>query len=207
MTQPLPAVQEERHRQECPCHKSEYSLPRGDCEENLGNVVPAHPRSKPMAFAKRTFWVGFTLFFMAVLFLGIFPPSTPRVFLNHRRAVEGIRELNRAEYNYAARHPEEGFACNLSDLAEQRSEPQSSVSLVDRVLASGTKSSYHFEIRCSQGGSQGATGYTITARPVELGTTGKYAFCTNQTGEIWYSENVLTTDCLTTHIPIERKYK
>ena len=160
-----------------------------------------------MAFAKRTFLVGFVVFFMAVVLLGIFSPSTSRVFLNHRRAVESVRELNRAEYNYAAQHPNAGFACNLSDLGGPGSETLSGVGFVDRVLASGTKSSYHFEIRCPQGGSEMVTGYTITATPVEPGTTGKYAWCTNQGREIWYSENGSAVDCLATHKTIERKYR
>jgi len=160
-----------------------------------------------MAFAKRAFLVGFVVFFMAVVLLGVFSPSTPRVFLNQRRAVESIRELNRAEYNYAAGHPNAGFACNFSDLREQGSEPLPRVGLVDRVLLSGTKSSYHFEIQCLQSGSKKVAGYTITALPVEPGATGKYAFCTNQGGEIWYRENGLAADCLATQKPIERKYR
>lgn len=160
-----------------------------------------------MAFAKRTFLVGCVAFFIAVVFLGIFSPSTPRVFLNQRRGVESIRELNRAEYNYAAQHPNAGFACNISDLGEQGSECQPQVGLVDRVLASGTKSSYHFEIRCPQDDSETVRGYTITATPVEPGTTGRYALCTNQGGEIWYSENGSASDCLATHKTIERKYR
>ena len=160
-----------------------------------------------MAFLKRAFFVGFGVVFIAALFLGIFSPSAPRVFLNHRRAVESIRKLNRAEYNYSGRHPDAGFARTLSDLGEQGSEPESGLGPVDRVLASGTKSSYHFEIRCPQGGSQRITGYTITATPAEPGRTGKYALCTNQNREIWYSENALAADCLAMHKPIEQQYR
>jgi hypothetical protein len=160
-----------------------------------------------MAFAKRTLLVGVVMVFTSLVLLGIFSPRTPRVFLNQRRSVQSIRELNRAEYNYAAQHPNAGFACNISDLGEQGSKPLSEVGLVDRVLASGTKSSYHFEIGCLQSGSPRIAAYTITATPVEPGTTGKYAFCSDQSGEIWYSENGLATDCLATHKTIERKYR
>jgi hypothetical protein len=159
-----------------------------------------------MALAKRTLLVGVVVVFTSLVFLGIFSPSTPRVFLNHRRAAESIRELNRAEYNYAAQHPNAGFACNLSDLGEQASEPLSGTGPVDRALASGAKSLYHFEIRCLPSGKK-VGGYTITATPVEPGTTGKYAFCSDQSGEIWYSENGLAADCLATHKAIERKYR
>lgn len=91
------------------------------------------------------------------------------------------------------------YACKLSDLGEQN--------LVDQVLASGTKSGYHFELRCLQQGSQKVTGYAITALPVMPGRTGNYALCADQSGEIWYSENGKASDCLAMHKPIERKYK
>jgi hypothetical protein len=151
-------------------------------------------------YAKRISLIVFALLFIAMLFwLGIFPPGTPRIFLNQRRAAESIRNLNLAEHNHAAGHSGVGFACNLNDLGENSS--------VDRVLASGTKASYHFEIRCLQSGGQKATGYTITALPVEAGLTGKYALCSDQTGEIWYSESGLASDCLAMHKPIEQKYR
>ena len=85
-----------------------------------------------MPFLKRAFFVGFGVVFIAALFLGIFSPSAPRVFLNHRRAVESIRKLNRAEYNYSGRHPDAGFARTLSDLGEQGSEPESGLGPVDQ---------------------------------------------------------------------------
>ena len=164
--------------------------------------------NKDMAFAKRTFLAVFIVMFAsAVFFLAIFPPSTPRIFLNQRRAVESIRQLNVAEHDYAAQHPDAGFACNLSDLGEQGSESRSSVGHVDRVLASGTKASYHFEILCPQDDSQKATRYTITAVPVEAGMTGKYALCSSQSGEIWYSENGTASDCLAMRKPVEQKYR
>jgi hypothetical protein len=160
-----------------------------------------------MTFAKRTFFVGFVVFFVAATLLAIFPPSTPRVFLNHRRAAESVRELSRAENNYAALHPDAGFACNLSQLGGQTSESSSRIRLVDPLLESGTKDSYLFEIQCPQKGNEKVTGYTITATPLKPGTTGEYTLCTNQNGEIWYSENGLAADCLATHKPIGQKYR
>jgi hypothetical protein len=160
-----------------------------------------------MALSRRTFLVLFITSLMAALFLvGIFPPKTPRTFLNHRRAVASIRSLNLAEHNYAEQHPNAGFACNLSDLGDQGSGSAPTVGFMDRVLPSGTKSSYHFEIGCAQSESQKATTYTITAVPTKPGTTGVYALCTDQSGELWYSENG-TSDCLVKHKPIEQKYR
>ncbi|SRR6266542_718521 len=143
---------------------------------------------------------------LVVFLLAIFPPSTRRVFQNQRRAVQSIRDINVAEHNYVVRYPDTGFACKLSDLGEHGSEPDE-VGLLDKVLASGTKSYYHFEIQCITSGDQKATNYTITALPVAPGKTGTYALCSDQSGKIWYSENGSAPDCLSMRKLIERKYE
>jgi hypothetical protein len=86
------------------------------------------------------------MFLTAVVFLGIFPPRAPRIFVNQRRATLSIEDVSLAERKHAARHPETGYARNLSDLGRQGSE----VGLVDPVLASGTRVGYHLEIQCPQ---------------------------------------------------------
>jgi hypothetical protein len=159
-------------------------------------------------FEKRIFWIaGAALFASAVLLLGVLPPRTSRIFMNQRRAVASLRDLNRAQQTYAARQPEVGFACNIGDLGGQGSGPLSSGGLVDRVLASGTKSAYRFEIRCPQGDGQIASTYAILAVPLVSGITGKYVLCTDQNGEIWYSDDGSPSDCLAMRKPVERKYR
>jgi hypothetical protein len=152
-----------------------------------------------MALAKRLIPVVILVFFILVV---VWPRSlsTPRTFLNQRRAILSMENVSLAERKYAARHPEIGYACSLSDLGEQGSE----VGLVDRVLASGTKAGFHFEIQCPQHESQKVARYAIVATPVNPGTTGKYALCTDQSGQIWYSENGSAADCLETRKPLSR---
>jgi hypothetical protein len=163
-------------------------------------------RVEHMTTGKRTFLAGLAAFFIAAVFwLGIFPPDTPRIFLNQRRAVESIRELNLAEYDFVAQHSDAGFACDLGDLFEHGSQALSRFSHLDRVLASDTNP-YYFEIRCSPSVGR-ATAYTITAIPKEPGKTADYALCTDQRGEIWYGEDGSLSDCFATHKPVERKYK
>jgi hypothetical protein len=165
-------------------------------------------RRDNMAFLKPTLISALlaVLLLLAALLLGIFlPQKTPRVVLNQYRAVRSIRDLSLAEHSYALQHPDAGFACDLGELGERGVGPP--VGLIDRVLASGTKSSYHFEIGCAQSERKKATTYTITAVPTKPGTTGVYALCTDQTGEIWYSDNGSISDCLTKHKPIEQKYR
>lgn len=159
-------------------------------------------------FEKRAFWIaGAALFASTVLLLAICPPRASRIFLNQRRAVASLRVLNLAEQKYATGQPEGGFACNIRDLGQQGSAPLAAAGLVDQVLASGTKSFYHFEIQCPGAGRQIATAYTITAVPLLPGITGQYALCTDQNGDIWYSDNGSSSDCLAVRKPVERKYR
>jgi len=153
-----------------------------------------------MAFARRSFLVGLIVFIAAAIFAAFPPPlSTPRIFLNQRRATMSIREVNLAQQNYSAQHPRTGYACNLDDLGEQGA--------VDGVLTSGTKAGYHFEIQCPQRGAQKAERFTITAVPVNPGVTGQYALCADQSGEVWYSEHGLVSDCLAMRKQVGSKYR
>jgi hypothetical protein len=149
-----------------------------------------------MAFARRSFLVGLIVLISAAIWGAFRPLSTPRIFLNQRRATMSIREVNLAQQNYLAQHPRTGYACTLSDLGEQGA--------VDGVL---TKAGYHFEIQCPQRGAQNAERFTITAVPVSPGVTGQYAFCADQSGEVWYGELGLVSDCLATRKQVERKYR
>jgi hypothetical protein len=165
------------------------------------------PERSAMTVGKRTLLITLTAFFIAIaLWLAILPPRTSRIFLNQLRAVASIRNLNLAEHDYAARHPDNGFACNLADLRDRGSEDSSHVALADRVLASGTRSSYHFDIRCASEIGRAAA-YTATATPTKPGITGQYAFCADESKEIWYSESGSPSDCLANHKPVEQIYK
>jgi|GEM_PF-2962532 len=170
-----------------------------------------------MILTKRNFLYSITVLFIVLVISAIIIPdlSQPRIPWNHRRAVKTIQYLNLAEHNYVLRHKNAGYACNLSDLVVPN--PVSDVDLRVRLLVSGTDSSgtqpsgtlayYHFEIQCTKNGSNKAIGYTITALPVIPGVVGVFAICSDQSGEIWYSENGLATECFALRIPVEQKYR
>ncbi len=124
-----------------------------------------------------------------------FPPHS-RIGPNQASAVNTLRALILAENNYAVQNPDTGFACKLSEFSEQNTGAVNSVHLSDWLFESGTKSGYRYEIRCPQDGSRRAARYTITAVPTKPGDTGKLAFCTDQSGEIRYSESGFAAECL-----------
>lgn len=139
---------------------------------------------------------------LAMLLIAMFRPEASRVFLNQLHAAQSIRSLNAAEQRYKAQHPDKGFACGVEDLS-----PQTTDGLAYPMLTSGIKSGYHFDIRCPQNVGRGAANYFITAVPTKLGIYGNYALCSDQTGEVWYSENGSAPDCLRIRKPIGQEYR
>lgn len=148
------------------------------------------------------------LLLLAMIVLAALLPREPsRIFLNQFRAVKSIQEVNLAQQDYAKRNPNAGFACRLADLGEQNSAATSEGVFVDGVLASGTKAGYEFQIRCLASSTKKWASYTITAVPTRQGITGEYALCSDNSGEIWYSENGSAPDCLQEHKPVGRSYR
>ena len=154
-----------------------------------------------MLNSKQSVVVVIVLLLCAVIWIAISVPSmiTPRIFLNHRQAVRSIQDLNLAERRYLAMHPGAGFQCTIGDLGEE--------GLVDRLTSSGTRSGYHLQITCPDNSSQHSSHYTITALPMAAGKSGKFALCSTESGEIWYSENGSAAECLAMRKPIERRYR
>src|SRR5436190_20233181 len=119
----------------------------------------------------------------------VVPLSQPRIPMNHMRAANSSVQLIVAERQYATRFPATGFTCDLRQLAQ--------AGLVDTVLASGDKAGYHYELHgCSTTGT--ASVFSFSAVPIAQDRTGKFAFCANQEGVLWYAGNGSTHDCFRT---------
>jgi hypothetical protein len=147
-----------------------------------------------MVVAKRVLVVLAIVLFSGLVWFGERGFVDRPIPLNRARAISRIRDLNEAQQKYAARHPEIGFACDLSSLGQHS---ELGPDAIDPVLASGTKSGYHFELRCSHDTTGKATNYEITALPLIPGTTGRNAICTDQSSKIWDSKNGSAQECLT----------
>lgn len=111
-----------------------------------------------------------------------------RIAANEASAVGSVRTINTAEVTYAATYPDTGFTTTLTSLgptADATTAASSTAAgLIDKVLASGTKSGYKFTL----GGASGTpvTTYTVTAAPVTAGQTGQRGFFSDQSGVIRY---------------------
>lgn len=120
-----------------------------------------------------------------------------RIAANEAAAVAEVRTLAVAEVSYAAAHHDTGFTCSLSDLASEQP--------ISRELASGKKRGYVFELEnCSADTSGGAnTKFQVVAHPVTLNTTGKRAFCSDESGVVKVDAEGSVQGCLENGAPLE----
>lgn len=135
--------------------------------------------------------LGCAICVIAVVVAGTTPMSHPRIPMNHMRAANSSIQLIAAERQYATKFPATGFTCDLRELAQE--------GLVDRVLASGDKAGYHFDLHgCNTNAT--ASVFSFTAVPIAQNRTGKFAFCANQEGAVWYSVRGSTDECFSTRV-------
>lgn len=130
-----------------------------------------------------------------------------RLAANEASSVGSLRTINTAAVIYASRF-ENGFPSRLEVLGEATAGDTTCnhAALLDRPLTSGRKSGYTFTYTpqypdgatapvispkaaakgCTSGG---ASGYAVTADPIQRGTTGQRSFFTDQSGLIRVSND------------------
>lgn len=125
-----------------------------------------------------------------------------RQFANEATSVAKLRTINQLQTLYSATHRNEGFTCDLSRLKsggakDSRYDP-------DEFLVSGTQSGYKFVVvNCHADPTGAAAHYQIAAVPIELGKSGSRAFCTDDSGLLWYDKDGSATNCLAFRHPLE----
>ena len=98
-----------------------------------------------------------------------------RLFANETSAVASVRVIVTSQITYASTMGNGSFG----SMKELRDE-----GLVDEALGAGTKDGYTLTVTAN-----GSTGFTVTAVPVTVGTTGQRGFFSDETGVIRYSED------------------
>jgi hypothetical protein len=93
-----------------------------------------------------------------------------------------------AESTYASQHPQTGFTCSLTALAES-----GQIMGVDRQVATGMYSGYRFNLSGCEGKPAGS--FQLTAEPMSA-TAGAKAFCTDATHNMRFSEDGRGASCL-----------
>jgi type IV pilus assembly protein PilA len=102
---------------------------------------------------------------------------------NEASAVGSLRTLTTSAISYSTTYG--GYPHTLANLGPATSATSTSADLIDSVLASGSKSGYNFTYLAGATDSAGnVLTYTITAQPINAGTTGQRYFFTDQSGVI-----------------------
>jgi type IV pilus assembly protein PilA len=119
-----------------------------------------------------------------------------RMAANEASAVGSIRTINTAAISFNSSYGD-GFPSTLAQIGTTGTAAVScaNAEYIDSVLTAGTKSGYTFAmgpgvtkvttvpVGCAAGY---VDGYTVTAVPSTLGTTGQRSFCSDATGVIRY---------------------
>lgn len=110
---------------------------------------------------------------------------------NEASAMQSLRAIQEAETQYATTYPQNGFACQLSQLGGQASSgapSAQSAQLLQADLSGGFKSGYQFSIvNCTKttvNNQDNYTSYEATAVPQAVGKTGHNGFCLDMSGTI-----------------------
>ena len=118
-----------------------------------------------------------------------------RMSANESSAAASLRTINTAEVNYATTYPTVGFTALASLGGPQPCTPAATTGcFLDDFLASNGagsgKDGYSFTLQTAAS----VSGYGTLAAPLALNQSGTRAFCSDQTGVIYYNVNASTCD-------------
>jgi type IV pilus assembly protein PilA len=102
---------------------------------------------------------------------------------NEASAVGSLRTLNTACVTYSTTYGT-GYPAALANLGPGAPATAATADLIDGVLSAGTKSGYTFAYAAGAAVGGVIPTYTVTADPVNRGTTGQRGFFTDQSGVI-----------------------
>jgi|SRR5579864_2222188 len=117
-------------------------------------------------------------------------------------AVGNLHKLAGLQKRFSAAHPEKGFTCQLPLLKSTASssgdyDPEEFL-LLDKYAG------YRIKLDgCDSDTKVLVKQYWATAVPVEPGKSGVRAFCTDQSGALWYDNGGSADSCLARSQPIE----
>ena len=140
-------------------------------------------------------FLSFFCFFALITFSPEWHDKHLGVAQNEFAAVGSLRKITALESQYASAHSEKRFTCELS----QPPHPPDVSGPHDPIAAqlSGEWSGYKFAIvGCAPEASGMVLHYNVTARPTRPYSTGVRAFCTNQSGKVFYDLNGSPSQCL-----------
>lgn len=145
----------------------------------------------------------FLLSFLVVFaFSPHFHDSNAGIRQNESVAVGTLRKIHDLQSKYTSAHPNEGFACQLQGLRPAEDTTTNAYDPTTTMLA-GEWSGYKFVLAgCTPTEKGIVIHYQITAVPITRGLTGVRAFCTDESGTLFYTESGSATECLSSRLPV-----
>jgi hypothetical protein len=137
--------------------------------------------------------VVFSILLLAAIFIPTLDGPNGRLAARESVAVGKLRRITTLQNDYAASHPTAGFACRLPLLKSTAS----TVGDYDSFLLSVDHVGYRIALTGCEPEADGiVTRYQVTAVPLEPAKSGVRAFCTDQTGGLWYDAKGSAENCL-----------
>jgi hypothetical protein len=146
-------------------------------------------------------WISIGCLILLFAFLAFLSPTFHDSYFgvakNEVTAVGSLRKIHELEDAYATAHPDSGFVCQLKQL--RLTENTTVVYGKPMNLPTGEWVGYKFEIiGCIPEKNGVFTHYQVPAVPLQFGISGVRAFCTDQSGDVFYAHNGSGSECLAT---------
>jgi hypothetical protein len=139
---------------------------------------------------------------LAALFVPVLDGPNSHRAAREATAVGHLRRLTTLQNSYSASHPDKGFACQLSLL--KSANPANGDYDPDEFLLSEAFVGYRITLTGCEPEPNGLVmRYRAIAVPLEPGKSGVRAFCTDQTGALWYDPSGSPENCLATRRTID----
>jgi prepilin-type N-terminal cleavage/methylation domain-containing protein len=109
-----------------------------------------------------------------------------RMQANEASAVGSLRVINTSAVSYSTTYVDVGFPANLADMggANPCTATSTTACILENTIALGTKSGYSF--LWAGDGTTPSVSYSLTATPLQVGSSGQRQFCTDQAAVIRY---------------------
>jgi len=140
--------------------------------------------------------------FVVVMSVPVMDGPHRRQHGNEASTVGMLSTITELQSNYAAAHPGQGFACDLARL-KSTGPVKDPYYDPEEFLVTGTRSGYRLKVADCRADSNGVViHYQVTAVPLEPGKSGFRAFCTDESGSLWYDEAGSAANCLAARRPV-----
>jgi hypothetical protein len=158
------------------------------------NPAGRSPRKWKLRLAIFLALLGTLIFLILVLLRTRFHGIGMHMAANEASAVFTLRTLTELQQQHATAHPANGFSCILAGLKLENS--LNDHKFTEDFLASGERYGYRFQLSDCEPDAKGAvTHYRTTAMPLVFGKTGIRAFCTDESGGIWFDNSGSPSKC------------